>query len=81
METISISKLKAYLSGELKKVQRGTRIVVLDHNHPVAELVPFETEQPLFVREASVPYECPALTPLADCDPVADLEEDRTERW
>ena len=81
METISISKLKAHLSGELKKVQRGTRLVVLEHNHPVAELVPFENEPFLFVREASVPYECPSLTPLADCDPLADLEADRSERW
>ncbi len=42
METISISNLKAHLSTELKKVQKGTRIMVLDHKHPVAELIPAE---------------------------------------
>jgi prevent-host-death family protein len=48
METISVSNLKAHLSGELKKVRSGARIVVLDHNHPVAELVPLSGEEDLF---------------------------------
>ena len=56
METISISKLKAHLSAEIKKVRNGARIVVLDHNHPVAEIIPTETYD-LFVREAQVSYE------------------------
>jgi prevent-host-death family protein len=81
METISISRLKARLSGELKKVQKGTRIVVLDHNHPVAQLLPLQEEQPLFVREAAAPYDCPALSPLTDRDPAAVLAEERSDRW
>jgi len=42
MEAISISKFKTHLSSELKKVRNGTGIVVLDHNYPVAELIPVE---------------------------------------
>ncbi|MCF7949958.1 MAG: type II toxin-antitoxin system Phd/YefM family antitoxin [Spirochaetia bacterium] len=38
MKTISVSKLKAHLSAELKEVKKGSRIIVLDHRHPVAIL-------------------------------------------
>ena len=80
METISISKLKTYLSSELKKVQNGTRIVVLDHKHPVAELIPAGTEE-LFLHEASQEYSCQPLPPLTTKDPLEDLKEERSDRW
>lgn len=51
MKTISVSKLKAHLSAELKEVRKGTRIIVLEHRHPVAILGPYE-EEPQFVRAA-----------------------------
>jgi antitoxin (DNA-binding transcriptional repressor) of toxin-antitoxin stability system len=80
METISISNLKTHLSSELKKVQNGIRIIVLDHKHPVAELVPIEKEE-LFLHEASQIYSCPQLLPLTKKDPLIDLKEERSERW
>ena len=80
METISISKLKAHLSSELKKVQKGTRLIVLDHNRPVAELVPTETEE-LFLREAETMYSSRRLSPLSQKDPLEDLIEERSDRW
>jgi antitoxin (DNA-binding transcriptional repressor) of toxin-antitoxin stability system len=79
METISISKLKAHLSSELKKVQNGTRIVVLDHKHPVAELIPAGKEE-LFLYEASQIYSCNPLLPITDKDPLGDLEKDCSGR-
>lgn len=80
METISISKLKTHLSSELKKVRNGTRIVVLDHNHPVAELIPAEKEE-LFLHEANKIYSCQPLVPLTKRDPLKDLKEERSDRW
>lgn len=80
METISISKLKAHLSAELKKVPNGTRIVVLDHNHPVAELVPAESEA-LFVREAERNYTFEVLDPITSKSPDELLREERSDRW
>ncbi|NQT58684.1 MAG: type II toxin-antitoxin system Phd/YefM family antitoxin [Bacteroidetes bacterium] len=80
MQTISISELKSHLSAELKKVQKGTRIMVLDHKRPVAELIPAEVEE-LFVREAENPYVYKTLTPITEKDPVSKLDEERSDRW
>ena len=80
MMTISISSLKANLSAELKKVQKGTKIIVLDHKHPVAELIPTGKEQ-LFLRKARKKYSYRPLSPLTKKDPLNSLEEDRSDRW
>jgi len=68
------------LSAELKEVRKGSRIIVLDHRHPVAILSPYE-EEPLFVREAQLPYSYKALDPLTTVDPMDKLEEERADRW
>lgn len=80
METISVSSLKAHLSGELKKVKNGARITVLEHKRPVAVISPIE-EEPLFSKAAQRPYEYRELSPLTDIDPLAELEKDRADRW
>lgn len=80
MKTISISKLKAHLSTELKEVKKGSCIVVLDHKHPVAILGPYK-EEPLFVREAQQPYSYKELAPLTTIDPLDKMEEERADRW
>lgn len=80
METISISNLKTHLSSELKKVQKGMRITVLDHKRPVAELIPTEKEE-LFLSVAEKFYSYKALHPLTLVDPMADLGEERSDRW
>ncbi len=76
METISISSLKAHLSSELKKVQNGMRITVLDHKRPVAELIPTEKEE-LFLSVAEKIYSYMAFTLLTAVDPMDDLEEEQ----
>ncbi|MBN2341509.1 MAG: type II toxin-antitoxin system Phd/YefM family antitoxin [Deltaproteobacteria bacterium] len=81
METISISKLKAHLSAEIKKVKSGSRIVIMDHNYPVAELKPLGEEETLFVREAKIEYRCEPLNPLTTQNPLDAVIEDREERW
>lgn len=80
METISISNLKAHLSSAIKRVRSGVRITVMDHNHPVAALVPLENES-IFVRTAEVPYKYRKLKPLVQEGPGKYLAEERTERW
>jgi prevent-host-death family protein len=80
METISVSALKAHLSGELRKVKSGTRIVVLEHKRPVAVLAPYEAET-LIAKEAAEPYEYRHLSPLTDVDPATLLEAEREDRW
>ena len=78
--SISISNLKTHLSSELKKVQNGTRILVLDHKHPVAELIPTKTEE-LFLSVAEKKYSYMPVSPLTKKDPLHDLEEERSDRW
>lgn len=80
METISVSKLKAQLSAELKRVQAGQVLTVIDHKHPIANIVPLEKEG-LFAREASVPYVYRELAPLVSRDPLELLDEERGESW
>ncbi|MCD6397992.1 MAG: type II toxin-antitoxin system Phd/YefM family antitoxin [Spirochaetaceae bacterium] len=80
METISITNLKAHLSSELKKVQKGKRIQVLEHKRPVAILIPSDTEE-LFVCLAEKKYSYQAVLPLTDKDPLIELEDERSDRW
>lgn len=79
MQTISVSSLKTHLSAELKKVERGERLTVLDHKRPVAVLCPVGVEA-LFVREAAAPYGCPDLEPLISTDSLRFLADERGDR-
>lgn len=80
MKTISVSSLKAHLSANLKEVQKGSRIIVLDHTHPIAVLSPVE-EEPLFLNEAKEQYTYKKLSPLTVVDPLEKLRTDRADRW
>jgi len=80
MRTIAIATLKAHLSAEVKKASAGERIVVVDHNHPVALLTPLPTRLPM-VRTAASRYRFRNLTPLVSRDPLENLDEERADRW
>ncbi len=80
METISVSQLKTHLSAELKRIEGGLVLTVVDHKRPVATLSPVRADA-VFVREASTRYEYEPLTPLIDRDPVMLLDEERGESW
>jgi len=80
METISVSKLKTHLSAELKRVQTGLALVVVDHRRPVAVLSPIQSDT-LFVKEASARFTYEALTPLVATDPVVLLDLERADSW
>jgi antitoxin (DNA-binding transcriptional repressor) of toxin-antitoxin stability system len=79
MRSVSVSSLKAHLSAELKKVEGGESVAVLDHRRPVAVLGPVASEA-LYIREATAVYACPDLTPLTAADPLARLAEERGDR-
>jgi antitoxin (DNA-binding transcriptional repressor) of toxin-antitoxin stability system len=80
METTSISYLKTHLSAELKKVQNGVTLMVMDHRRPVATIqaVP---EEDFYVREAESPYKYRSLTPLISRDLSRILDEERKDSW
>ena len=90
MRTISIADLKAHLSAELKKVQAGDPVTVLDHKRPVAVLGPVEAGAPglTVVRQATKKREFRNWEPLADSgyrgsweDLQRSLDEERADRF
>ena len=80
MRTIAIATLKAHLSAEVKKASAGERIVVVDHNHPVALLTPLPTGL-VVARKAGSRSGFRDLTPLVSRDPLEHLDEVRADRW
>ena len=80
METISVTKLKAHLSEEIKKLQKGVSLTVLDHKRPVAILSSYCSE-PFLVKEAEISYNPEKLSPLIRTDPLEALELERADSW
>lgn len=80
METISVLRLKTQLSAELKHIEGGLVLMVVDHNRPVAMLSPVRAES-LYARELSKRYAYKPLAPLIDEDPLALLGEERKASW
>ena len=90
MRTITIAELKAHLRAELKKVQAGDPVTVLDHKRPVAVLGPVEPEAPglTYVRRAVRRPEAQRWAPLTDPgykgtweDVEKSLDEERADRF
>ena len=76
MHTITIARLKATLSAELRRVREGESITVLDRTTPVALLSPI----PDAIRVARAAHELYLeLTPLSSLDPLQYLEDERGE--
>ena len=47
MKRSSVSSLKSSLSEYLAKVKKGEEVIVTEHGHPVARLVPFSKAGPV----------------------------------
>lgn len=82
---VGVAELKARLSHYLRLVQRGERVMVLDRERPVAQLVPVEEQRGLVVRPprpgAGRPGDIrPRPGPPIDIDVVALVREERGER-
>ena len=80
MRSITIAKLKATLSAELRRVRAGERVTVLDRTTPVAVLAPVPVAVRV-VRPAKAPCAYRTLTPLMARDPLPYLDEERGEDW
>lgn len=95
MRTVRIGELKNNLSRYLRVVRRGTRLVVMDRDTPVAELGPITpspkaasaVREDLVRRGLLVPAPRPSLTleevgPPVQCrgDALAALRADRDAR-
>ncbi len=50
MKTISVSQLKAHLSRELRKVEKGNSILITDHDHPVAILTSVKEKKQIWLQ-------------------------------
>ncbi len=51
---VGVAQLKAHLSEHLRAVEDGETLIVLNHNRPVARIVPYE-EVPLWQRRGRPP--------------------------
>ena len=78
MRTITIARLKATLSAELRRVRAGESVTVLDRTTPVAILTPLP-ESVRVVRAAKTAYRYRPLPPLTERDPLPYLDEERAE--
>jgi antitoxin (DNA-binding transcriptional repressor) of toxin-antitoxin stability system len=80
MKHTSVSYLKAHLSAELRAVQAGETVVVMDRDHPVARLAPLEDEKGIQVREPLQAFGFGNPTPLLSGGALEALLEDRGRR-
>lgn len=80
MHSITIARLKATLSAELRRVRAGESVTVLDRTRPVAVLSPVPNAVRV-VQAAGAPYVYRQLTPLTLRDPLEYLDDERGESW
>ena len=80
MHTITIARLKATLSAELRLVRAGESITVLDRTTPVAMLSPIP-DAVRVTQAAESPYVYRQLAPLTSRDPMEYLDDERGEPW
>lgn len=80
METTSFLYLKTQLRAELKKVQNGVPLLVVDHQRPIATIHAV-AEEDFYVREAETLYEFKPCTPLISHGLSRILDEERKDSW
>ena len=81
VKTINISRLKAHISQELLSVRRGERIVILDRDIPIAQLIPYEeSTAPLVPQAPTRALELRKVGISVEVDPLAVLMAERRER-
>ena len=81
MRTTNISYFKAHISEELRRIRAGERVVILDRDIPVAEVVPYrEGEKKLRIRLPRHRLSCPKSSVSVKKDPLQYLMEERMKR-
>ena len=77
---MNISRFKRNISAELKAVSEGERLVILNGDKPMAEVIPYEDKNALLIREPKSSLEFPKVNIVIDGDPLIYLMEDRENR-
>lgn len=77
---INISSLKANLSSSLKKVREGGRILVMDRDVPIAEIIPYGAKPALKIRKPEKSFKIPQSDISVKPDPLDFLMEERNKR-
>ena len=81
MKDLSVSKFKATLAEQLRRVKSGETIVLTEHKRPVAQVAPLSTEN-LVERPANRPFA--PVDPIDpgefEADALSVLAEERGER-
>ncbi|MBI2646562.1 MAG: type II toxin-antitoxin system prevent-host-death family antitoxin [Deltaproteobacteria bacterium] len=84
MKSVKIGQLKNKLSAYLRLVRKGAQIIVMDREHPIARITPFEEKEELRIIPAQKKFsEIKKLSfskPKVQIDVVALLREDRDKR-
>jgi antitoxin (DNA-binding transcriptional repressor) of toxin-antitoxin stability system len=82
MLTSTISDFKAHLSEKLRKVRAGAHILILDRDHPIAEVRPVESSTIIMdSRRANRAFIIPpAPTWKIDGNAMTILSEERGDR-
>ena len=77
---MNISRFKRNISAELKAVSEGERLVILNRDQPMAEVIPYEDKSGLLIREPKCSLGFPKVNIVIDSDPLTYLMEDREDR-
>lgn len=86
IKRVMIAELKANLSANIRRVQKGHEVIVMDRQRPVARIVPIvEKRKPKLViikatRPLSAADKLPFVRPQVDFDVVEILRETRKDR-
>ncbi len=81
VRTTNISQFKAHISSELARVREGERIVILDRDIPIAQVIPYqESNAPLVPRAPTRAIEYRKLGITVAVDPLTVLMSERGER-
>lgn len=80
MKMMNISRFKRNISAELKAVSEGERLVILNGDKPMDEVIPYEDKNALLIREPKRSLEFPKVNIVIDGDPLIYLMEDRENR-
>ncbi len=82
--TAPVSEFKAHLSQYLRSVQNGSELIILDHNRPIARVVPIASEN-MPEKLTIIPAKTKKLVDMKlkiklDVDPAQYVIEDREDR-
>ena len=80
MKMMNISRFKRNISAELKAVSEGERLVILNRDQPMAEVIPYEDKSGMLIREPKSSLEFPKVNIVIASDPLTYLMEDREDR-